>query len=79
MHVVRRMFAFVGLSQYYDQGSSFSLLFLRVDCECNRPSFLAIVFAHADVFNGKVDQWNVAKVTNMRYSKLICIVENNLT
>jgi hypothetical protein len=54
------------------------LLFLRVDCECNRPFFLGTVFSAAYAFNGNINQWNVAKVTTMSFSKLICIVENDL-
>ena len=61
----------------FDQGSSFRLLFLRVDCKCNRPSFLAIVF-ESTAFNGDLSLWDVAKVTNVQYSKSICIVENDL-
>ncbi len=71
--------AFFGLFECFDQGSSFSLLFLRVDCECNRPSFLATVFHAASIFNRNVNQWNVANVKNMGLSKSICIVENALT
>ncbi len=74
MYVIWRMFAFFGLSQYFDQGSS-RLLFLRVGCECNRPSFLATVFNEGSVFNGDLNQWDVAKVTTMQASKLIRIVE----
>jgi surface protein len=55
------------------------LLFLRVDCECNRPSFFATVFNGASAFNGDLSRWNVAAVTNMLVSKSICIVENGLT
>jgi surface protein len=73
------MFAFVGLLQYSDQDSSFRLLFLRVDCECNRPSFLATVFSSAYVFNGDLSQWDVATVTDMSESKSICTEENDLT
>ncbi len=42
--------------------------FLFVDCECNRPSFLATVF-QSSVFNRDLNQWDVAKVTTMRNSK----------
>jgi surface protein len=73
------MLVFVGLLQYIDQGSSFLLIFLRVDCECNRPSFLVTVFADASAFNGDLSRWDVAKVTDMYRSKSICIVENGLT
>ena len=79
MYVVRRMLSFVGLSQSFDQGSSFRLLFLRVDCECNRLSFLATVFANASAFNGDLNQWDVAKVTTMQESKSIRMLENGLT
>jgi hypothetical protein len=47
------------------------LSFLRVDCECNRPSFLTTVFTSASAFNGNLNQWNVAKVTTMLDSKSI--------
>jgi hypothetical protein len=53
--------------------------FLRVDCEDNRPSFFATVFDGASVFNGNLNQWDVAKVTTMYASKSIHIVENDLT
>ena len=55
------------------------LLFMRVDCECNRPSFLATVFQGDSAFNGDLRLWNVAKVTDMSDSKSIRIVENDLT
>jgi surface protein len=67
------------MSQYFDQGSFFRLLFLRVDCECNRPSCLATVFYYASAFNGDPSQWDVAKVTTMQDSKSIYIVANDLT
>jgi surface protein len=57
----------------------FRLLFLRVDCKCNRPSFLATVFVGAYAFNRDLNRWNVAKVTNMQSSKSTRIVENALT
>ncbi len=69
------MFAFFGLFE----GSSFRLLFSRIDCECKWPSFLATVFAEASAFNGDLSQWDVAKVTDMSGSKSIRIVENDLT
>ena len=72
------MFAFFGLFEYFNQGSSFRLLFLRVDCECNRPSFLATVFS-GSAFNGDLNQWDVAKVTTMDWSKSIRIVKDDLT
>ncbi len=50
---------------------------LRVDCECNRPSFLATVFYQASAFNGDLNQWDVAKVTTMRSSKLMHILEKS--
>jgi hypothetical protein len=48
------MLAFFGLSQYFDQGSSFRLLFLRVGSECNRPSFLATVFESSKVSTSSI-------------------------
>ncbi len=54
---------------YFHQGFSFRLLFLRVDCECNRPSCLATVFDDASAFNGNINQWDVAKVTDTSESK----------
>ena len=79
MYVIWRMFAFFGVFEYFDQGSSFRLLFLRVDCECNRPFFLATVFYSASAFNGDINQWDVAKVTTMYQSKSIRILYNDLT
>ncbi len=73
------MLAFFGLFEYFDQGSSFRLLFLRVDCECNRPSFLATVFNGAGAFNGDLSRWDVATVTYMSESKSIRIAENGST
>jgi hypothetical protein len=73
------MFAFFGVLKYFDQGSSFRLLFMRVDCECNRPSFLATVFREAFTFDGDLSQWDVANVIDMSESKSIRIVENDLT
>ena len=52
---------------------------MRVDCECNRPSFFATVFNGASVFNGDLSQWDVAKVTTMYASKSISILEKDLT
>jgi surface protein len=72
------MFTFYGQFEYFDQGSSVCLLFLRVDCECNRLSFLATVFANASAFNGDLSQWDVATVTDMSWSKSIRIGENDL-
>ena len=46
---------------------------IRVDCDCNRPSYLATVFNAASAFNGDLNQWNVATVTTMQYSKSIRI------
>ncbi len=69
-----RMFAFLGLSQYFDQFFSFRLLFLRVDCERTRRSFLATVFNGASVFNGDISRWNVTKVATMESSKWIIVI-----
>jgi surface protein len=55
------------------------LHFLRVDCSCDRPSFLATVFQGAAAFNGNINQWDVAKVTTMNISKSMRIAENDLT
>ena len=52
---------------------------LRVDCACNRISFLATVFDGASAFNGDLNQWDVGNVTDMTSSKSIRIVENDLT
>jgi surface protein len=52
---------------------------LRVDCKCNRPSFLATVFENAQAFNGDLNKWDVAEVTDMLGSKSIRIVANDLT
>ncbi len=49
---------------------------MHVDCECNRPSFLATVFFGASSFNGDLSQWDVAKVTTMHISKSIYIVNS---
>ena len=73
------MFAFFyGLFEYFDQGSS-AFLFLRADCDCNRPSFLATVFGYASAFNGDLSKWDVAKVSTMSSSKSIRIVANDLS
>jgi surface protein len=72
------MFAVLWLFEYFDQGSSFRLLFMCVDCGCNPPSFLATVFSSASAFNGDLNQWDVASVTNMNASKSMRIVENDL-
>jgi hypothetical protein len=56
-----------------------AFVFLRVDCECNRPSFLATVFYPASAFDGDLSQWDVASVASMANSKSTCIVENDLT
>jgi surface protein len=66
----------LGCQEYFDQGSSFRLLFLRVDCECNRLFLLVTVFFYASAFNGDLSQWDVAAVTDMGYSKSIRILEN---
>ncbi len=55
------------------------LLFLRVDCECNRPFLLATVFRDASVFNGGLNQWNVAKVTTISGSMSLSILDKDLT
>ena len=73
-----KCFASFGLSSYLDKGFSFCFLFMRVDCECNRPSFLATVFSYASSFNGDLNQWDVAEVTTMESSKSIRIVENDV-
>ncbi len=57
----------------------FRLILLRVDCYCNRPSFLATVFYQASAFNGDLNKWDVAKVATMSYSKSIRVFENDLT
>jgi hypothetical protein len=49
------------------------LIRVLLDRECNRPSFLATVFSYARVFNGNLNQWDVAKVTTIGYSKSIYI------
>ena len=56
--------------------SSFRLLFICVDFECNRPSFLVTVFRFASAFNGDISKWDVGIVTDMSDSKSICIVVN---
>ena len=76
VYIRRTLFAFCGL--YFDQGSS-AFVFLRVDFECNRPSFLATVFWGASAFNGGLSQWDVASVTDMNASKSTRIVESDLT
>jgi surface protein len=73
------MFAFFGLFEYFDQGCSYCFLFLRVDCEGNRPSFLGTVFADSYDFNGDLSRWDVANVIIMSESKSIRVVENDLT
>jgi surface protein len=56
------------------------LLGKTFDCECNRPSVLATVFWGAfKSFNGDLNKWDVAKVTDMSDSKSIRIVESDLT
>jgi surface protein len=55
------------------------LLFLRSDCECNRPFLFATVFLYASAFNGDLNQWNVATVTDMSGSKSLSILEKGLT
>ncbi len=58
-------------------GDSILLGFFRLlfDCECNCPSFFATVFFHAYAFNGDLNQWDVAQVTNMFVSESIRIVD----
>ena len=41
--------------------------------------FLATVFYGASTFNGDLNQWDVAKVTDMGGSKSIRMLENDLT
>ncbi len=78
MDVLQRMFAFFGLSQYCDQGSSaFFSCVLTVNVI--DLLFLATVFFRASAFNGDLNQWNVATVTNMYRSKSIRILANALT
>ena len=71
------MFGFFELLQYFDQGScaffSCTLTVNVIDCECNRPSVLATVFVQAWTFNGDLNTWDVAKVTDMSNSKSIRI------
>ena len=43
--------------------------FLSILLRVLRPSFVATVFAWASAFNGDLNQWDVAKVTDMSYSK----------
>ncbi len=57
----------------------FRLVFLRVYCEYNRPSFLVTVFSSASVFNRDLNVWDVATVTTMYSSKSIRILGNDLT
>ncbi len=42
---------------------------MRFDCACNRFSSLATVFGFASIFNGDLNQWNVASVTSLTQSK----------
>ena len=52
VYVVWRMCCFRWAVRVFSSGfSSFRLLFLRVDCECNGPSFLATVFNYASKFS----------------------------
>ena len=74
----RRMFAFFGQFECFDQGSS-AFLSCAFDCECNRPSVVATVFYMASSFNGDLNQWDVAKVTDMNSSKSKRVVESDLT
>ena len=52
-------------------------LFLCVDFECNRDSLLATVFSGCYEFNGDLNQWDVAKVSDVNKSKLIHIWQND--
>jgi hypothetical protein len=72
------MCAFFGLSLYFDHGSSFRLLFLDIECESNRPSFLVTVYYDASAFNGDLNQWDVANVNYMCDSKSRRILDNDL-
>jgi hypothetical protein len=61
MYVIWRMFAFFGLSQF------FRFLFLRVNCECNRPSFLPTVFYQASKYKTSSIcgySWHRSKASN---------------
>ncbi len=40
--------------------------------------FLATVFGRASAFNGDLNQWDVAQVTDMSVSKSIRMLENDL-
>ena len=40
--------------------------------------FLATVFGQASAFNGDLNQWDVAQVTDMSASKSIRMLENDL-
>jgi hypothetical protein len=71
-------FSCFGLFGYFDQVSS-AFLSCAFDCECNRPSVVATVFDEASSFNGDLNYWDVATVTDMSFSKSIRIVESDLT
>ncbi len=73
-----RTFAFFGLFGYFDRISS-AFLSCAFDCECIRPSVVATVFDWAEAFNGDLNKWDVAKVSDMRRSKSIRVVESALT
>jgi surface protein len=78
------MFAFFGLSQYFGQGSSAFFPCALMTMNVNGPSFVATVFVatvfyQAPAFNGNLNQWDVAKVTDMSQSKSIRILESDLT
>ncbi len=62
------------------QGSSvfFSCALTVNVIECDWPSFLGTVFYLASAFNRDLDQWDVATVTSMFWSKSIRILENDL-
>ncbi len=75
------MFAFFGLFEYFDRGSS---VFFSCALNVNVIGlfFIATVFiclGEDSDFNGDLNLWDVAKVTDMFASKSISIVENDLT
>ena len=73
------MFAFFVVFEYFDQGCVSP--FFSCGCRVNVIGllFLATVFYSASIFNGDVNQWDVAKVTDMNSSKSIRMLENDLT
>ena len=46
IYVIWRVFAFFGVFEYFDQGCSFRLLFMRVDCDILLHYFLMIFHAY---------------------------------